>query len=128
VLPRSGPLVAFAGLFETWHGPDGSEIDTAVIVTTDANDLLRPIHDRMPVVLEQRDFAAWLSRATDPADAQALLKPAPESLFSLKPVSRRVNSADNDDPGLLEDLPEAPEKNDRERDEAERAPLQGRLF
>ena len=95
-------LIAFAGLWETWHGADGSEIDTATIVTTDANERLRPIHDRMPVVLAPEDFEAWLSRETDPAEAQALLKPAPEDLFSLTPVSTRVNSADNDDPGLLE--------------------------
>ena len=100
-MPKN-PLIAFAGLFETWHGPDGSEIDTATIVTTEANDYLRPIHDRMPVVLGQEDFSAWLSRDTDPADAQALLKPAREDLFQLVPVSTRVNSADNDDPRLLE--------------------------
>ena len=49
-MPKN-PLIAFAGLFETWHGPDGSEIDTAAIVTTGASDYLRPVHDRMPVVL-----------------------------------------------------------------------------
>lgn len=110
IRPGDDSLIAFAGLWETWLGADGSEIDTAAIVTTDANDLLRPIHDRMPVVLEQQDFAAWLSQKTDPAEAQALLKPAPEALFRLTPVSRRVNSVENDDPGLLEPMREAPER------------------
>lgn len=119
----AGPdsLVAFAGLFETWHSADGSEIDTAAIVTTDANALLRPIHERMPVVLSSKDFAAWLAPDTDPADAAALLRPAPEDLFRLTPVSARVNSADNDDPGLLakallDAMPAKPEE------------LQGSLF
>ncbi len=107
--PGDGSLIAFAGLLETWHGADGSEIDTAAIVTTDANALLRPIHDRMPVVLARQDFETWLSDRTDPADAQAILKPAPETLFHLAPVSRRVNSADNDDASLLEPMTGEPE-------------------
>ena len=99
-------LIAFAGLWETWHGADGSEIDTAAIVTTDANAPLKPIHDRMPVVIAPKDFETWLSSATDPAEAAALLKPAPDDLFALTPVSTRVNSADNDDPGLIEETTE----------------------
>ena len=112
VMPKDGSLVAFAGVWETWHGPDGSEIDTAAIVTTDANDLLAPVHDRMPVVLQPRDFETWLS--ADPEAAAALLKPAPEDLFALTPVSTRVNSADNDDPQLLEreQRPEEPQRFD----------------
>ena len=70
-------LIAFAGLWETWHGPDGSEIDTATIVVTDANAALKPIHDRMPVVIAAKDFETWLSNATDPAAAAALLNPRP---------------------------------------------------
>ena len=109
-MPKN-PLIAFAGLWETWHGADGSEIDTATIVTTDANDYLRPIHERMPVVLHPEDFSTWLSRDTNPSDAQALLKSAPEDFFRLVPVSTRINSADNDDPHLLDhddSEPEAP--------------------
>jgi putative SOS response-associated peptidase YedK len=101
-LPADGGLIAFAGLWETWHSADGGEIDTAVIVTTDANRLLMPIHERMPVVLEPEDFETWLAPDTPPAKAAALLKPAREDLFALTPVSTRVNSADNDDPRLLE--------------------------
>jgi putative SOS response-associated peptidase YedK len=97
-----GGLIAFAGLWETWHGTDGSEIDTAAIVTTDANRLLLPIHERMPVVVEPGDFEAWLSPRTTQAEALALLKPAPETLFTLKPVSTLVNAVANDDARLLE--------------------------
>jgi len=95
--------IAFAGLFETWHGPDGSEIDTATIVVTDANAPLMPIHERMPVIVEPKNFETWLSPETTPAEAAALLKPAPDDLLTLAPVSARVNSADNDDPTLIEE-------------------------
>jgi putative SOS response-associated peptidase YedK len=101
--PADGAPIAFAGLWETWHGPDGSEIDSAAIVVTDANQLLTPIHDRMPVVLEPNDYATWLSQNTPPEEAAALLRPAREDLFTLTPVSTRVNSADNDDAQLLQE-------------------------
>ncbi len=112
--PDGDGLIAFAGLWETWHSADGSEIDTATIVTTDANAPLAEIHARMPVVIAPKDFEAWLSLETKPADAAELLKPAPDDLFLLTPVSTRVNSADNDDPGLIEaatvDPEEAPKR------------------
>jgi putative SOS response-associated peptidase YedK len=95
--------IAFAGLFETWHGPDGSEIDTATIVVTDANAPLMPIHERMPVIVEPKNFETWLSPETTPAEAATLLKPAPDDLLTLTSVSARVNSADNDDPALIEE-------------------------
>lgn len=103
VSPADGGLIAYAGLWETWHSADGSEIDTAAIVTTDANRLLMPIHERMPAVLEPQDFEAWLSPETTPKQAAALLKPAREELFAATPVSTRVNAVANDDPGLLEE-------------------------
>jgi putative SOS response-associated peptidase YedK len=102
VEPVGGGLIAFAGLWETWHGADGSEIDTAAIVTTDANRLLLPVHERMPVVIEPGDFEAWLSPETTPAEALALLKPARETLFTLTPVSTLVNAVANDDARLLD--------------------------
>jgi putative SOS response-associated peptidase YedK len=98
---RDDNLLAFAGLWETWHGADGSEIDSATIIVTDANASLATIHDRMPVIVAPEDFETWLSRDTDPADAGALLKPAADDLLSLIPVSTRVNSADNDNPTLI---------------------------
>ena len=101
IRPGDDALIAFAGLWETWHGADGGEIDTATIVTTDANAQLADIHERMPVVIAPKDFGTWLSSETEPAAALALLKPAPDDLFALTPVSTRVNSADNDDPGLI---------------------------
>ena len=102
IRPAVRGLVAFAGLWETWAGADGSEIDTAAIVTTDCNDSLRPIHNRMPAVIAPEDFGAWLSADTDPKEAFALLRPGPEDLFVCVPVSTRVNAVRNDDSGLLE--------------------------
>ena len=96
-------LIAFAGLWETWLGADGSEIDSAAIVTTNANEAMRPIHDRMPLVLAPEDFETWLSPATHPEEALSLLKPAPDNLLTCTPISLRVNSVANDDPGLWEE-------------------------
>lgn len=121
VLPADGGLIAFAGLWETWHGADGSEIDSAVIVTTEASRPLAPIHERMPVVLEAKDFQTWLSPETTPAEAAALLKPAREDRFALTPVSTRVNAVANDDPRLLEEGRVEDERADPES-------LQGSLF
>lgn len=107
VRPGASELVAFAGIWETWFGNDGSEIDTAAIVTTACNECVRALHDRMPATVDPQDFAAWLSADTDLAHAQALLRPAPEELFVCAPVSTRVNAVANDDPGLWEEIVEA---------------------
>ena len=69
---RCNQLFAFAGLWETWLGADGSEIDTAAIVTTEASEFLRPLHERMPVVLAPEDHELWLSADTTLKEAQAL--------------------------------------------------------
>lgn len=114
-----GGLIAFAGLWETWHGADGSEIDTAAIVTTHANAAMRPIHERMPVVLAADDFDAWLSTATEPDLAQALLKPPPDDRLAAMPVSTRVNAVANDDPQLWEPLGNASEQSAGDRPRAD---------
>jgi len=97
--PKQGGVIAFAGIWETWHDRDGGEIDSGAIVTTDANAVVAPIHDRMPVVIAPADFETWLAGEID--DALALLKPAPDALLDATQVSDRVNKADNDDPGLI---------------------------
>ena len=98
--PRAGGAIAFAGLWETWADREtGGEINSGTIITTSANRVVAPIHDRMPVVIGRDDFEQWLTG--DPAEAAALLKPAPDDLFEAVAVSSRVNSAANDDPGLI---------------------------
>ena len=100
-----GGLISFAGLWEAWLGPDGSELETATIVTTEANETLRPFHHRMPVILEPDGFDAWLgSGADDRFDREAageLLRPAPEGAVGGISVGRAVNDIRNDGPELL---------------------------
>lgn len=104
--PDRGPF-AFAGLWETWMGADGSEIDTAAIVTTEANRRLQPLHDRMPVIVTPEDFDRWLDAGhVPPADVADLIRPAPEDFFEAFPISTRVNSVANDDEAIQAPLAE----------------------
>jgi putative SOS response-associated peptidase YedK len=105
VRARSGGPFVFAGLWETWTGPNGEELDTVAIVTTEANPVLRHIHGRMPVILAPEDFGLWLSADADALAACALVRPAPENALEAFPVSTAVNRVANDDPKLLEPLP-----------------------
>ena len=110
IRPENGGLIAFAGLWETWIGADGSEIDTAAIVTREANAALQPIHHRMPVLIEPADFALWLSQDADPKAAEMLLTAAPDERLSAVPVTTRVNRVVNDDASLWETVdPASPE-------------------
>src|SRR5271163_1871840 len=90
------PPLAFAGLWETWTGPNGEEIDTAAIVTTPANRLLAAIHDRMPVIVAPEAFNLWLDCATVDATTAAALMTAPaDALLECYEVSNAVNRAAN---------------------------------
>ena len=94
---------AMAGLWEHWTGADGSEIDSCTLIVTDANRLLAPIHDRMPVILEPADYRVWLdNKPASQGLLQALLKPTDPIGWKVYPVSRSVNSPSNDSPELLE--------------------------
>ncbi|EWY39813.1 hypothetical protein N825_04730 [Skermanella stibiiresistens SB22] len=98
---------ALAGLWETWKGPKGGEpldkpLETVTIVTTTANAVLKPLHDRMPVILSADDYAEWLDPATSVEAAERLLRPCPEDWLEAYPVSTRVNSVRNDDASLVE--------------------------
>lgn len=105
IRPRDGRPIAFAGLWESWMGPEGSEIDSACIITTAANRSVAPIHDRMPVILGREDFARWLDVRENPVDTvHNLLRPAGDDLLEAIAVGNRVNKADNDDPALLEPI------------------------
>jgi putative SOS response-associated peptidase YedK len=100
---KSGAPFAFAGLWETWTGPNGEEVETAAIVTTNANRTLSPIHDRMPVILAPDAFDLWLDCAkVDATTAAAVIAPAPENLLEAYPVSTDVNRVANDNPKLVE--------------------------
>lgn len=101
--PRSGGLVAFAGLMETYADPNGSEIDTGAILTTEASPDIAPIHHRMPVVVRPEDFSRWLDcRRLEPRDVADILRPAEPDLFEAIPVSDLVNKVINTGPEIQE--------------------------
>ncbi|MBR0556196.1 SOS response-associated peptidase [Ciceribacter sp. L1K23] len=101
IRPKHGGLVAFAGLMETWSAAEGSEMDTAAIVTCGANDSIGRIHDRMPVVIQPEDFARWLDCKTqEPRQVTDLMRPTDEDFFEAVPVSNLVNKVANMGPEL----------------------------
>lgn len=107
---QSGEPFGLAGLWERWTNPDDqSVVESCTILTAEANELCRPIHPRMPVILRPDAFDAWLDAETDPDAAQALLRPHPSEGMTAYPVSTKVNAVANDGPELIEpvDAPDA---------------------
>lgn len=103
---KSGDPFAFAGLWDRWKSPDGAELLTCAIITTLPNDLLRPIHDRMPVILGPDARATWLTPGAVPLPAlQACLVPYPASEMTAHEVSTRVNRPSADGPELIQPAP-----------------------
>lgn len=98
-----GRPIGLAGLWERWEGPDGTVIESFTIITTDANDLVRPFHNRMPVILRPEDYDAWLNPESKPDELQSLLKPCPPDWLVASPVSKQVNNPRNDDPSCIEE-------------------------
>lgn len=106
-----GQPLALAGLYATWSGPNGEEIDSCATITVAANAQLSVIHDRMPAILMgEAEIAAWLDvRVVRAGQAAQLALPLRDGLLRAIPVSRRVNSARDDDPGLIVEVtPETP--------------------
>jgi putative SOS response-associated peptidase YedK len=98
----SAPPLAFAGLYETWTGPNGEEIDTAAIITATANRTLSALHDRMPVFVPPQAFDLWLDCANVEADGAAeLIRPADEALLEAYEVLPAVNRVANDFAALI---------------------------
>jgi putative SOS response-associated peptidase YedK len=99
---KNDPVFAFAGLYDIWHNPGGMMLQTYTIVTTDANQLMAPIHNRMPVILKSEDEIRWLSREIFTDDElQKILTPYPSEGMEAYPVSERVNRTDIDDERLI---------------------------
>jgi putative SOS response-associated peptidase YedK len=93
----------FAGLWELWEGPDHSAVESCTILTTEANDLVRPIHDRMPAIIAPADYDRWLDPAVADADAlMPLLRPYASEPMTAYAVSPLVNSPANDEPACVE--------------------------
>lgn len=104
IVLKSREPFGFAGLWSDWKAPEGERVESCTIVTTDANTLVAPIHDRMPVILDPADFDAWLDG--DRETALALLKPFDPAAMEAYPVDPRVGNVRNDDPGIVEPLPQ----------------------
>ena len=97
-------LFAFAGLWDRWKGPDGNPIESCTILTTQANSLVKDIHDRMPAILNPEEYDLWLDPGvTDPARVADLLKPFNAREMRVYPVSATVNSVKNDGPECAEE-------------------------
>ena len=93
---------AFAGLWDSWNSPDGSQVKTCTIITTEPNELMSLLHNRMPVILHPRDYEKWLNPSPQtPDQLMPLLKPFPASEMDAYPVTPLVNKPANDIPELV---------------------------
>ena len=99
---KDDSLFAFAGLWETWRQPDGTPLRTISLMTTTANAVVAPVHDRMPVILTRDHEAAWLDRATPVQALAKMLVPYPPEEMKVVPVSTAVSNARLDSPELIE--------------------------
>jgi len=99
---KDGAPFGIAGIWENWKEPASGEwIRTFAIMTTDANELVADIHDRMPVILAPGDYARWLGEEPDPHD---VMRPFPADLMRMWPISTRVNKPENADPSIVEPI------------------------
>jgi putative SOS response-associated peptidase YedK len=98
-----GTLIAFAGLWETWTGPNGEEMETAAIITTEANKEMGAVHHRAPVIVPPEQFDFWLDCVNvNEKEAVSLFRPAPDGAMEVYEISPAVNRVENDSPQLLE--------------------------
>jgi putative SOS response-associated peptidase YedK len=97
---KDGSPFGIGGIWENWKDPASREwIRTFAIITTDANELVSDIHDRMPLILPSAAYQRWLSEELDPRD---LMRPFPAEPMRIWPISNRVNKPENDDPPIIE--------------------------
>jgi putative SOS response-associated peptidase YedK len=102
---KDGKPFAFAGLWEEWNSPDGSQILSAAIITTRPNELIAPIHNRMPVILPENTYKQWLTPGeADTTKLSPLLRAYDANLMAAYPVSRQVNNPRNDFPDNIKPL------------------------
>jgi putative SOS response-associated peptidase YedK len=102
---RDGRPFAFAGLWERWTGPDGKTVESCAILTTEPNESLQEIHDRMPVILDPKDYDQWLDPAIRKAELlQSLFRPYPSEDMTAYAVTLRVNDPAHDDAACIAPL------------------------
>jgi len=108
IAPPDGSLFGIAGLWERWTAPDGGRLESCALLTTAASARIAALHDRMPAILAPEQYALWLDPAREAAELAGLLAPLPSDALALRPVGTRVNRIENDDPALLDAVPEPP--------------------
>lgn len=101
IQPKAGGPFAFAGLWSTWRPEDGKEVTSYTIMTTEPNEFMAKIHNRMPVILSVDGHDRWLDLNADPSQ---ILKPYPSDDLKAHPVDKRVGNVKNNDAGLIEPL------------------------
>lgn len=116
-------ILAFAGLWEFWRKDEQSDpVVSFTIITVPPNEMMASVHDRMPAILQPEDFDTWLDPTATPEQVQELLRPAPDGVLSMHPVSRKVNSPKNDGPELIErvndEAPSAPKPSRQKADDS----------
>lgn len=100
---KDGSFLAFAGLWESWQGPNGEELDTCTILTTTPNELMAPIHDRMPVILRKEHYDVWLNCEDQTAKGVVgLFRPCPASWLAVHPVGSAVGNPRNEGAELIQ--------------------------
>ncbi len=102
ITPTDGPLLSFAGLWESWRTPEGEALESCTIITTTANATLARIHQRMPVCLPEASYADWLDPEATSETCLKLLTPLPDAAFDVRPVAKTVNNPRNDSAELVE--------------------------
>ena len=97
------PLIAFAGIWDSWLDPASGQVETTAILTTDALGEMKRIHDRMPLIIPEENFTKWLAPSLSDNDLKSLCLPV-EAVYEIRPVSTRVNNPKFDDPVCIQSL------------------------
>lgn len=108
IAPPDGAPFGIAGLWERWTDASGALLESCALLTTGANARIAALHDRMPAILAPAQYAIWLDPARELAELAGLLAPLASDALALRPVGTRVNRVENDDPTLLDAVPEPP--------------------
>lgn len=104
IVLKSRSIFSFAGLYDTWLSPEGEKISTCTIITTEPNELVKPIHNRMPVILDEKNEQKWLELDQQPDVLHAMLKPYDADDMYAYPVSPLVGHVKNDSEACIEEI------------------------
>lgn len=107
ILPAYDTLFGIAGLWERWSQPNGETLDTFTVITTEANEAMKPVHERMPVILARENFSAWMAKDSELGFLQGLLRPCASELIKMYPVSKGVGNVVNDNATLIKPVEQA---------------------